>query len=234
MVDMPELDLTCYTYGNEKNTYLILDNFYPDPQQLITEATLGDSFAQQKSDYYPGIRKAASQTYSDYVARTFGPILKNQYSIANSKQLTISLCAYSIAITPESALRPIQCVPHIDTHDEYQFAVVHYLCQEVFSGTSLYRHRSTGYESISQERLTPYFVQLKKEVMAEAAAPKYINGTTSLFEKVDEIALKFNRAAIYPSNLLHSGNIDPLSNLSSDPRKGRLTMNTFINFRDAV
>jgi hypothetical protein len=122
-------------------------------------------------------------------------------------------------------------VPHIDTHDPNQFAMVHYLCSEHYGGTSFYRHRTTGHESITDTRLEEYFRILKQEVMT-GGLPKlaYINGDTSLFERIAQIEVKFNRAIIYRSNALHAGDISEALGLAKNPDDGRLTLNTFINF----
>ena len=41
---------------------------------------------------------------------------------------------------------------------------------------------------------------------------------------------RFNRLVVYPGSLLHSACIHPVRSLSSDPRQGRLTVNTFYDF----
>jgi hypothetical protein len=153
------------------------------------------------------------------------------FAIAPEQKAQLSLCAFSLTNTAPEKLRPIQSVPHIDTQDPLQFAMVHYLCAESFGGTSFYRHRTTGHESITQERLASYFKILKQEVMDQQQTQfDYINGDTHLFERIYQVPVVFNRAIIYRSNQLHSGDISAQLGLSPDPRQGRLTANSFFCF----
>lgn len=45
------------------------------------------------------------------------------------------------------------------------------------------------------------------------------------FERIVEIDALFNRMIVYPSNILHSGNIPPKFNFDPHPASGRLTLN---------
>jgi hypothetical protein len=216
-------------FGREQNPVVILDHFSPEPEQLIQLAETDPPFMAQASDYYPGVRKLIEGTYSQWVLATIAPIIQQVFSpTANNSH--ISLCAFSLATTPTHKLRPIQCVPHVDTQDANQFALVHYLCPEHFGGTAFYRHRQTGYESITQERIAHYFPLLKQQVaQAGLSLGGYIQGDTDLFEKTGQVDVRFNRAILYRSNMLHSGVISEIQGLSPNPRLGRLTANCFIH-----
>jgi hypothetical protein len=111
-----------------------------------------------------------------------------------------------------------------------QLAVVHYLCEPEHGGTSFYRHRASAYECITSARLVSYGQQLKKEAVAHQLHknPCYVNSENSLFEQFHSVAASMNRAVIYPSMVLHSGDINPILGLSSDPQIGRLTIGSFI------
>lgn len=216
--------------GKEKNTVVIIDNFYSMPEQLIELACSEPPFVGHKTDYYPGVRKAISGNYATQSLEIIEPLISEYFAITGEHTSQVNLGAFSLATTPTHKLRPIQCVPHIDTHDHYQFALVHYLCSEHYGGTSFYRHKSTGYETISDARLVDYFRILKQEVISSGLqTPTYINGDTPLFERIGNVPVQFNRAVLYHSNALHSGNISETLGLSSNPREGRLTANLFIN-----
>jgi hypothetical protein len=107
---------------------------------------------------------------------------------------------------------------------------VHYLCGPEHGGTSFYRHRETGFERISAERLAGYSAKLKTEAQAAQLhlQPGYIDGDTSMFQRIYQVDAKPNRAIIYPGNLLHSGDIRPESGLSATPSQGRLTISSFL------
>jgi hypothetical protein len=220
--------------GAEGHPLIVVDNFFEYPGVLVDLAAEGEDFVGRRTDYYPGIRKPVTGDYSASLLLRVEPLIRRFFQVRDDSCASISLCAFSLTTLPAAKLRPIQCVPHIDTHDPNQFAVVHYLCDEGYGGTSFYRHRQTGYENITGERLQDYFRILKQEVVAGGLSDlDYINGDTALFERIANIPVKFNRALIYRSNSLHSGNVSESFGLSSDPRAGRLTANTFIRFSAA-
>lgn len=217
--------------GREQNPLLIIDNFFAAPEQLVEQACGEPGFIAQASDFYPGLRKHIMGDYPAQSLLTIIPLVRQFFALNAELNAQLSLCAFSLTTTPPEKLRPIQSVPHIDTHDPLQFAMVHYLCAESFGGTSFYRHRSTGHESITRERLTNYFKILKQEVMDEQQTRfNYINGDTNLFERIYQVPVIFNRALVYRSNQLHSGDISEQVGLSADPRAGRLTANSFFAF----
>ena len=223
-----------HVLGHEAQPLVVIDDLVDDPEALIALAEADPPFVAQPTDYYPGIRKPISNTYSDILLQKVEPVLRDVFGLEHQYQPQVRLSAFSLTTTQPQNLRPIQCVPHIDNHAPNQFAVVHYLCQEKFGGTSFYRHRSTGYETITAERLEHYFKVLKQEVMADDSAGRdYINGNTRLFERIARIKVRFNRALIYRSCSLHSGDISAAVGLSSDPRVGRLTLNSFIESNPA-
>jgi hypothetical protein len=217
--------------GEEQNPLLIIDNFMSDPSALRSLAAEGDGFVAQDSDFYPGQRKPAPAGYAESLQQTLEADIKKIFSdqASSERELVTDLSVFSLVTTPEKQLRPIQCVPHIDTHHRHHLAAVHYLCDEKFGGTSFYCHRSTGYESIDEQRLKDYFPRLKSEVIREGeAALRYMNGSTALFERIASIPLKFNRLILYRSNCLHAGDIDPAQGLEVSPETGRLTINSFL------
>lgn len=223
------VDYDVHALGHEAQPLVVVDNVIDDPEALIALAEADPPFVAQPTDYYPGIRKTISNRYPDRLLQKIEPILREVFDLPDQLEPQVRLSAFSLTTTPPHQLRPIQCVPHIDNHAAHQFAVVHYLCDEKFGGTSFYRHRSTGYETVTSDRLEHYFKVLKQEVMADDTAGRdYINGNTRLFERIARIQVRFNRALIYRSCSLHSGDIFAAAGLSPDPRQGRLTLNSFI------
>jgi hypothetical protein len=55
-----------------------------------------------------------------------------------------------------------------------------------------------------------------------------MRGSNALFEQLHSVDACMNRAVIYPSRILHSGDVNPLLGLSSDPKVGRLTIGSVI------
>ncbi len=156
--------------------------------------------------------------------------MNSKFALRKGNDVNVLLSAFSIATLPTEKLRPIQMLPHFDCPADNQFAMVHYLCDAKHGGTSIYRHNLTGYERINESRQSEYRQLLKQQAIAEKLHlnSRYIDGDTQLFTRVHALEAKINRAVIYPSNVLHSGNIHPEHGLSASPATGRLTISSFI------
>ena len=213
--------------GADREPVLVVDDLLLDPEAIVRQAETGAAFQRQEGDFYPGIRKPLDVAYAGAVHAHLRDLLLATFAAGGDAAITPLSCVLSLATTPQEALRPIQSVPHFDSVERNRIASVHYLCDERFGGTSFYRHRSTGFESMDAQRLAGYAPRLKEEVMRQGARSfTYIRGDTALFERTASVEAKFNRAVFYRSNLLHSGDIAVEAGLSSDPRRGRLTANT--------
>ncbi|WP_338763278.1 DUF6445 family protein [Massilia sp. METH4] len=217
--------------GQDREPVLIVDGLLLDPEAILLWAETGAAFQRQEGDFYPGIRKPLDLAYASAVYAHLRELLLATFGVAGDAPITPLSSVLSLATTPQEALRPIQSVPHFDSVERKRIASVHYLCDEKFGGTSFYRHRSTGFESMDAQRLADYAPCLKQEVMEEARRQglrtfAYIRGDTALFERTGSVAARFNRAVFYRSNLLHSGDIAVEAGLSAAPRSGRLTANT--------
>jgi hypothetical protein len=213
--------------GQERTPLLVIDKLLLDTDWLCQQAQHVD-FSGQADNYYPGIRAAAPLPYQQAVSQALFPLLHNVFA-PKATGLRMLMSAYSIATTKTSELRPIQMLPHFDTVEPLQLAMVHYLCSEEFGGTSFYRHNETGFERITAARLPDYAQLLKQQAKAARLheSPGYMNGSTPLFERIFQVAAQHGRAVIYPSNLLHSGDIQA-ARLSAEPARGRLTISSFL------
>jgi hypothetical protein len=71
--------------------------------------------------------------------------------------------------------------------------------------------------------------------VAEHGVPPagFVNASTPLFEQLASYDAVFNRALVYRGTSLHSGSIPADFVPDSDPRTGRLTLNTFLDLRPA-
>ena len=222
------IDVQHLQIGDEASPLIIIDNFVETPEHLVNLANENaDAFQSQASDFYPGIRKPAPAEYQALLSHLPQLISSHLPSISNVETL---MSAFSIATTPEQQLRPIQTIPHFDSPDPQQYALVHYLCTQEHGGTSFYQHKSTGFERITKARLATYGSKIKHEAISAELhkTPRYIDGETSIFSRIYQIEAAFNRAIIYPSNLLHSGNINVKLGLIPSACKGRLTLSSFI------
>ena len=222
--------ITKITIGQENTPLLIIDNFVQNPDDLIIDAGDGSLFVADEKNYYPGKRKLTKASYAEHICSQYLPLLKSYFGFENARHAKAVISAFAISDKALEQLRPMQMLPHFDTTLSNQFAIVHYLCEPEHGGTSFYRHRASSFERITAERLIGYGTQLKKEAMANQLHlnPCYMAGSNNMFEQIYSVDACMNRAVIYPSNVLHSGNINPLLGLSSDPKKGRLTIGSLI------
>jgi len=221
--------VTVINVGNEAVPIIVIEQLCEDPEALISFAAPVSSFGDG-GGFYPGIRKTLPDCYAKQICQHYLPVMQKIYQLEPSSKAEVILSALSLATTPAEQLRPIQTLPHFDTEQSNQFALVHYLCEQQHGGTSFYRHRKTGYESITNSRLSEYGTLLKQQAIKNEIHKKlsYINSDHHLFERIHKIDAKMNKAIIYPSNLLHSGNINVATGLPCDVNKGRLTTSSFI------
>jgi hypothetical protein len=227
----PYASLVTHAIGAEQRPLAIVEDFARDPAALIAYAQSGEPFRATPADLYPGVRKSAPPEYAEDFCVRYGDVLRKSFGLPDGCVPRVIFSSLSITTTDPQRLRPVQRVPHFDTSAANQLAIVHYLCGPEHGGTSFYRHRSTGYETISQERIHRYAETLKRQVMTEYAPPaKYMDGDDPLFIRIATFEARCNRALIYPSNVLHSGDIRRISSPEAAPRDARLTVNSFVRF----
>ncbi len=222
----PDVDYKFYLVGQEKTPFLVIDNFLSDAQSLVSYC-IGNMQFSEVDNFYPGLRMAGPSDYFPTVICYLSDLLKNIFALP-SDNIAGGKSLYSMVVTPPDQLEKIQCLPHIDSYLSGDIACVHYLCGKEQGGTSLYRHRKTGYEKITEASIDYY----KKAVIAEGSLDfkknTYMNGSNQFFEQIASIDSIFNRMIVYPSNILHSGNIAEDFTFNTNPTEGRLTLNTFI------
>jgi hypothetical protein len=211
---------TCLRMGNEEVPLWLIDEAHPHPEQLVEQAPY-QTFAMAEDDLYPGIRAAAPLAYRDWLQGLLAPILKAQ---------TMQVLRASFAVTtcnPQSLL-PIQRIPHFDTVDCAILAAVHYLCEPPHQGTSFYRHRTTGFETITADRTAAWQGALAADAARHGMpAARYHAASTASFVQIGAADLRYNRLVLYPANCLHCGDIG--ESWSRDQiGQGRLTITSLI------
>ncbi len=222
----PNFSYKAYVVGKEKTPLLVIDNFIKDCHTLVDFCVANNNFSKV-DNFYPGLRMTAPQLYiyavhhflADLFASVFG---LRSHKIAGGKSL------YSMVITPPEQLEIKQCLPHVDSFLIGDLACVHYLCDKDKGGTSFYRHKKTGLEKITRETIDIYNQSVLDEGALNLEKKSYMNGSNDFFEQIIEIDASFNRMIVYPSNILHSGNIATDFTFDPNPATGRLTLNSFI------
>ena len=217
--------------GKEQTPVFILDNFLEnldDPLLADLEALTFD----QAPTYYPGIRAKLPDQYILMVAQSLVPLLHKIYSIPVDYQVEFFDSYYSLVTKAPDELSIEQQVPHFDGTEEFRFALLHYLSPNAHGGTAFYRHNKTNSERIYETNVATFLGTVSDHFGQNTELRgEYIADTNSQFTKIGEIPFAQNRMAIYPGNLLHSGVIDPATDIDASPITGRLTANIFLNFR---
>lgn len=223
-----------YLIGREREPLLQIDDLLLAPDSLVEFAATDAHFAPAygPDGGYPGIRADAPLDYVDAVVLALDPVVRAAFGLGNVR-LGRAECSLSLVTLPSDSLVASQRAPHTDTTYPLQFAFLHYLCPSSFGGTAFYRHRQTGFETLTPERLDAYHSVRRREE-AEESATGYIVSDTEHFEQVAAIAAKPNRLVVYRSRLLHSGLVAPGAQLPADPRSGRLTGNIFVTYLPAA
>jgi len=224
----PEASPQVFATGREETPVVIIDDFAMDTRDVIDYAVRSASFVPDDTSY-PGVRAQPPREYVAEIIRVIAPLLGRVYSVPGDRKLSLRTF-YSLIATPPDKLQVLQRIPHFDSNQKYFFAVTHYLNPGEFGGTGLFRHRPTGFENITEERVEEYAQAGDAFLKANGNPPAaYIADSSDHFELYERIDYRPNRLVAYPGSMLHSGLIDPGRDISADPETGRLTANFFLD-----
>ena len=211
--------------GREKQPVIVIDDFVPHPERLRAAAEALEY--QVMGRHYPGLRAEVAPADVDAFLTPVQELIADTFSLCEPAQVISA--GYSIVTTRPEDLTPIQRLPHFDGLERERVALLHYLNGQEQGGTAFYRHRSTGFETISAERHAAYDAALHREVAEHGLpSPAYISGDTALYERIARFEAKPNRALIYRGHLLHCANLPDDLDFTPDPKRARLTVNTFL------
>lgn len=228
----PKISITAQKLGNEGEPLAIVDNFFESVDKLV-EVARTRPFSPA-ANYYPGLRSAAPNQYLSAVHTLLQDALSEIFQFEKDQVLSIDSAISMVTRRPED-LSEYQRIPHFDRPQREGLACVHYLfpAELPYGGTSFYRHNSTGYEFIDENRVETYQETLKTEFseIGLPEPPAYINGDTNMFTRYASCEGIYNRALFYRASSLHSGNIFPDHNYDAEPAQSRLTMTSFIKLK---
>lgn len=216
--------------GHERQPVLVVDNFLEGAEALVAFAVKHAKFGPGM-DFYPGAQSRVPDFYMHALYTYLRDIIASTFGI-RVEDIEYSRSLYSALLTPPDKLLPTQCRPHTDALVASQLATVHYLCTPDKGGTSLYRHRATGYETLDVARFAHYETFLAPEEQDTSWQQKYICGSNAYYEEIASYEATFNRLIMYRGNCLHAPRIAEGFNFAPDPVNGRLTLNTFIRCKD--
>ncbi|WP_100658586.1 DUF6445 family protein [Alteromonas flava] len=217
--------------GEQKTPVFILDNFLENQASSLIE-TCNSMHFDNASTYYPGIRAKLPDEYVLHVAQALIPVLRKIYVIPANYSVEFFDSFFSLVTCEPENLTKEQQIPHFDGTDQYRFALLHYLNPNPHGGTALFQHKPTQIERVTEQNVNQYLSSVSAYFNQQGSPTgRYIDDSNQQFNKIGEIPYMPNRLAIYPGNLLHSGVINPSTDIDENPRTGRLTANIFLNFK---
>jgi len=206
----------------------VADNLLLRPQQLA-EFGLGLKFVEDDSNLYPGVRARVPAEFSRPFHAWLNCALHCTGVLEESCHIHEDASFFSIVNKNRANLLPLQRIPHYDSSDPRVFAAVIYLFDRANSGTSFYRHRTTGYEKIGVDNKDNYKTALNRNMKnLGPPAREYTNGSNALFERTHSVDSAFNRIVIYSGNVLHAADIDGSLFNGNDNSQWRLTISSLI------
>ena len=202
---------------------LIVDNYVADLDAIVSRARALSPYPQATGPY-PGERHLITRDDSlmaDYIGpmlNSLAPMISDAF---DADILGATSASLSRVTTRPEKLTRYQSLPHFDDTSGKMIAILHYLTPT--RGTALYRHRATGLERITEDRIKYYLGSIEHL----GARENYMCGSNDDYEMTAEITGHRGRIAVYPSNALHSGMIPP-DHFTDLGCRERLTANIFI------
>jgi hypothetical protein len=180
------------------------------------------------SNFYPGIWSKVPKNFCTELQNFIQPYI-NKYLFNFKSEVTNIYSCYAMAVKDKNQLAIAQKIPHFDSFSDMQIATVLYLCDEDFGSTVFYRHKKTNIEKITKDNKNSYMRTIKEEIHdlhATSSTP-----CENLFDKIFECEAKKGRLLVYPSSIFHNGVLNNVNYTERDPKKGRLTITSFINYK---
>lgn len=210
--------------GREAVPVVVIDDFVARPEYLANDAAMLGFVPM--GPHYPGVRAVVPPALVKRFVDPLEGLIADAFGVRDCDVID---ALYSLVTTSPADLTPIQRLPHFDGVEPERLALLHFLGRGENGGTAFYRHRSTGFERVTAARHAVYTDALEAELSKSGMPnPAYISGDTDLFEEIAVYEGCYNRALLYPSNVLHCARIPETVPLSTNPDAGRLTVNTFL------
>ena len=224
--DQPEI--TVHRFGREREPVVVIDNFSGDVDRLLERGRSAEYQAAGAS--YPGLRAWAEPDFLDRRRDLMFQALQQVFGFRKGVSLEVS--TFSLVTLAPEELSPLQRIPHYDHASDELVAIMFYLLGPETGGTAFYRHRRTGFETITDAREPAYDAGLGEDEREYGMPDKaYWYGDGDRYELIGEVEARPDRLVLYRGRLLHSGVIPRPDELTQDPATGRLTINMFLRGR---
>ncbi|KLE32283.1 DUF6445 family protein [Aurantiacibacter gangjinensis] len=217
-----------HQFGTEREPVVQIDEFSGMVDELLKAGRQAQY--QEGGAAYPGIRSWIEPTYLERRRELMMQAMVHVFGFQQGVSCEAS--TFSLVTKAPEDLSPIQRIPHYDHSEGQLIAVMHYLLGPETGGTAFYRHKRTGFETITPEREAAYDAGLQADEATYGIPPAaYFHGDDERYELIGEIEARPDRLILYRGRLLHSGVIPDPAALTGDPASGRLTINMFLRGR---
>lgn len=222
-MDKPQL----LRVGRSQEPVVVVDRFSGAVAELVDFAA-AVPIPLASGSYYPGLRRGIEDNDPAYpriaaLIEAAAPFVGGAFDLDRFDLVEASFSMVTLA--PE-ALAPPQRAPHFDATDPDHIAMMLYLSDTPGTGTAFFRQRATGIERVDAANVGRFVATAR-----DAPAKGYIAGSDPHYEEIGRVEAKPDRLLLYRGALLHSGIIPPDMDRSADPRRGRLTLNIFLQGR---
>jgi hypothetical protein len=212
---------------------VIVDDFLEDPHALVDFAADNARQFSIPERSYPGLMMRletdALRDFDRFIRNRMGKMFSFLRGNAN---LSTGL---SMVTFESDQLTNYQRLCHTDPRSDMArrnyAALVYLFDNEALGGTAFYRYKRPDivYQALELDMQDPAaaaeFLALHTEVFRQP--PRYISGSNELAELLYVVPPRFNRFVFYSGEIAHSAHITSPELLSTDFRKGRLTLNCF-------
>ena len=150
----PKARLSGFAVGRDASPVLVIDDAFADPD-AITAFGRNEAAFETPATAYPGLNAAVPDGFLAPLIAAIRSTLADAYGIPADFQID-SRGYYGLVTLRPEVLTPGQSIPHVDNVGHRGLAAVAYLCDEDQGGTGFYRHRTTGFERLTQDTLATY------------------------------------------------------------------------------
>ena len=219
---------------SEDQYCVVIDDFLQDPHELVEFAAhhTGE-FSKPERGNYPG---PLFRVDGDAMTAIYGFIRSKMTKHFPFLRGSMVLWTYlSMATTRPDKLSHRQRICHTDPTSapgRTCYAALVYLFEnEGLGGTGFYRYREPELvrkaKAIEREDPGKSLAFLQDHFPTYRKPARYMTGSNEIAELLCTIPARFNRLVFYSGNVPHSAAITAPELLSTDIRKGRLTLNVF-------
>lgn len=218
---------------SEDHDCVIVDDFLQDPHEIVEFAAHHAGEFSIPESYYPGLLfDVNDDAMTDIYRFIRSKMTKHFPFLRGGMNLWTNLSMVTLQ-PDELSHRQRLCHTDPDTSpNRVNYAALVYLFEnEGLGGTGFYRwkdfellQKANAIELVDSEKALAF---LQENFATYREPARYMTGSNEIAELLCTIPARFNRLIFYSGDVPHSGAIAAPELLTSDFRKGRLTLNIF-------